>query len=45
MGHNHAPLVRLQKTHNVAETDGLANARATDDGYGLAGIDMKIAID
>src|SRR5262249_40462157 len=45
MRDDHLAAVRLQKAHDVAERDGLANAAAPDDGYCFSGVHMKIAID
>ena len=45
IGHKDPALVGLQKAHDVAQADGLADAAAADDGQRFARVDVKVDID
>ena len=41
MRHDHFALVRLQESHDVAQSDGFADAAPADDSKRLSGIDVE----
>ena len=45
VGHDDAPAIRLEESHDVTQGDALAHAAAPDDGYGLPGVHGEVAID
>ncbi len=45
VGHDDAAAIGFEKTHDMGQGNRLTDAAAADDGYGLAGIHPKIAVD